>query len=123
MTNLPAPPAHIAPFVKVLGAEGAIGFLLTFGGAEIYWAANPKGKSRLVEAVGLEKARALAEAAEFLPRRVPTGKPWIARVWRVQGVAVAEIARRLHTSDVTVRRYLKGNPAPPYHDPRQQALF
>ena len=119
MNPVPKPPAHIEPYVRVLGPEGAIEFLLEFGGAELYLAAAPKGRSRLAQAVGREKAAELAKASEQLPRRVPLAKPWIASVWRTKGLAVAEIARRLHVSDVTVRGWLKKPVEGPGRDDRQ----
>ncbi|RUS64893.1 helix-turn-helix domain-containing protein [Pseudorhodobacter sp. E13] len=109
MTNSPRPPAHLEPYVRVLGVDLAIEFLLAFGGAELYLSANPTARSRLVQLVGMDRARALAEALDCLPRRIPTGKPWIASVWRTQGTSVSEIARKLHVTDVTVRRFLKQN--------------
>lgn len=112
----PRPPAQVEPFVRVLGTDDAIRFLMTFGGAEMYLPRSPKGRSRLAQAFGRDKAEALAAAAEHLPRRIPLAKPWIARVWSSRGLPVAEIARRMHTSDVTVRRYLRaaedGEPSP-----------
>jgi hypothetical protein len=117
------PPANIEPYVRVLGIDGAIEFLLTFGGAELYLAKDPKGRSKLAGLVGIDKAAALAQAAEYLPRRVPVAKPWIALVWKSKGLPVAEIARRLHTTDVSVRRWLKAGPPTAYVDPRQMPLF
>lgn len=105
--NLPRPPAHIQPYVAVLGIEDTIRFLLAFGGAELYLTTTPKGRSRLAQMFGLDKAAAIARAAEQMPRRVPTAKPWIAQVWSAQGLCVAEIARTLHVSDVSVRGWLK----------------
>lgn len=104
---LPRPPAHIQPYVDVLGVADTIRFLLAFGGAELYLTTTPKGRSRLAQMFGLEKAAAVARAAEHLPRRVPTAKPWIAQVWSAQDQSVADIARTLHVSDVTVRGWLK----------------
>lgn len=80
---------------------------MTFGGADLYLTPTPKGRSRLAGLVGHAKAAELAEAAAHLPRRIPTAKPWVAAVYRAQGLPVAEIARKLHVSDVTVRAYLK----------------
>ena len=105
--NYPRQPAHIQPYVAVLGIEDTIRFLLTFGGAELYLTTTPKGRSRLAQMFGVEKAAAVAQAAEHMPRRVPTAKPWIAQVWSAQGQSVAEVARTLHVSDVTVRGWLK----------------
>ena len=103
----PRPPAHIQPYVDVLGVADAIRFLLAFGGAELYLTTTPKGRSRLAQMFGIEKAAAVAEAAEHMPRRVPTAKPWIAQVWHSEGKSVADICRTLHVSDVTVRGWLK----------------
>ncbi|NTT88511.1 response regulator transcription factor [Tabrizicola fusiformis] len=125
--SLPKTPAHVEPFVRVLGVEGAIGFLLMFGGAELHLTTSPKGRSRLEAEFGLVIAVQIAEAAAHLPRRMPLAKEWIAAVWTSQGLSDAEIARRLHVTDVTVRAWRKKAPwrglrkakAP---DPRQLPL-
>lgn len=106
----PRPPAHVAPFVRALGAEAAAEFLLAFGGAEIALAVAPGAASRLVQALGAAAAARLA--AELGPGklRVPLAKPWLAHVLRARGLPAAEIARRLRWSDVAVRRALKGPP-------------
>ena len=103
----PTPPAQVEPIVRILGVQGAVDFLLTFGGAELYLTQNPKNRSRVVATVGREKAVELATAMEFLPSRIPTAKPWLAAVHQSWGLPVAEIARKLHVTDVTVRSYLK----------------
>jgi len=100
------PPAHVAPYVQILGEEGAVLFLATFGGAELYFARPTRVRRHIEELVGAEKTASLAAAAPRLPRRVPTAKPWLARVLEHRGLSVAEIARRLHVTDVTVRGYL-----------------
>lgn len=107
------PPAHLAAYVDILGADLAVDFLLAFGGAELYLARNPSARGRLAQVVGPEKAGALAAAADGLrlPKRVPTGKDWIARVLNEKGLPVAEIARRLHTTDVTIRAYIYTKPS------------
>ncbi len=127
----PRPPAHIAAYVEVLGVDLTIRFLLAFGGAEVYLAANPSAQSAVVQLVGLDNALALATAADARgagwQRRVPTGKPWIARVWHSQGLSKAEISRRLHTSDVTVRKWLHSDDAADQgsarSDPRQASFL
>ena len=117
-------PAHLQPYVDALGEADAIRFLLAFGGAELYVPRDPKGQSRVARELGIEVARRLSDVADRLPRRVPTAKPWIARhLHATEGLSVAEIARRLHTSDVTVRKYLNTTPATPATDPRQARLF
>ncbi len=109
--TIPRPPAHVQPYVDALGAELAVRFLLHFGGAELYIARDPKGGSELAEVLGMPAARALSALAErtVLPRRVPTAKPWIARYLKTTaGLSHAEIARKLHASDVSVRRWVAG---------------
>jgi hypothetical protein len=98
-------PANIEPFVKVLGVDLAMVFLMEFGGAELYIAKRPQERGRLAQLVGHEKAAELALAAEFLPRRIPLAKAWMARTLLTQGHSVADIARRLRVSDVTVRKF------------------
>lgn len=116
------PPAHIEVYVDVLGADLAVEFFLSFGGAELYLAAAPK-RSRLVEVVGTEKARALAGFAHRLPARVPVPKQWLARHLKTKGLSNADIARKLHVTDVTVRSYLQGTGLRADHDPRQLPLI
>lgn len=123
MTDLPKPPAHVAPYVDVLGTEGAIDFFLTFGGSELYLSATPKGRSQLVEKLGRRKAEELAKSIGHLKVRIPTTKPWIARTWRAKGLPVAEIARKLHMTDVSVRRWLRTDADDNRRDPRQSTLF
>lgn len=124
MTECPEPPAHLEPFVRVLGVEGAVRFFMTFGGAEMVYARAAQS-SRLAQEMGVDAARALGEedARRGLPRRVPLGKPWCAQVMKARGLSVAEIARRMHASDFAVRRWLKNSPGPRAADPRQPSLF
>lgn len=120
MTRWPEPPAQVAPYVDVLGHETALDFLLEFGGAELYLARQPQRRSRLARLVGAERARALAAISDRLPPRVPLAKAWCARMLRAKGLPVAEIARRLHASDVSVRGWLR---AAADDEPRQMRLF
>ncbi|RJG46458.1 helix-turn-helix domain-containing protein [Mesorhizobium sp. DCY119] len=106
MTEIPVP-ANVEPYVRVLGIDLTIAFLTEFGGAELYLARMPQGRSRVARLVGRDKAAALAEAAERLPRRVPLAKRWIAEVYWSKGLSTAEIARRLRSTDVSVRGWLK----------------
>lgn len=118
----PKPPANVAPYVDILGMDDAVEFLLAFGGAELYHAEDPKGGSRVAKVVGLAKARKLAAASPALKTRVPIPKPWIARVLFSKDLPVAEIARRLHVTDVTVRKYVDAKAPKPPED-RQPSLF
>ncbi len=118
MTELPRPPAAIDAYVQVLGPWLAFEFLMRFGGAELYLSPTPKGRSEVEKMIGPAKVAELADLG--LPRRVPTAKPWLARMLKTQGLSHAEIARRLHTTDVTVRGWLSPGPA---SDPRQPSLL
>lgn len=123
-----APPAQAEPFVRILGRDLAITFLMTFGGAEVHLARDPKGKGMVEALVGHAAAAELAKQNR-LPRRVPLCKPWLARVARAHGLPpentplpVAEIARRMHVDERSVRRWLKGEIAPSPEDRAQLTL-
>lgn len=105
MTKTPRPPAHVAPFVEVLGADLAVEFLLGFGGARLNLPKNPSGGSKAEAMIGKENMIALYERAGELGPRIPTAKPWIAAVMKSQGLSTSEIARRLHVTDATVRNW------------------
>ena len=46
MSNLPRPPAHLEPYVRILGVEGAMLFFLTYGGGELYIPRNARPGAR-----------------------------------------------------------------------------
>ena len=124
MNNLPRPPAHVEPYVRILGTEGAVAFFLAFGGGELYLPVTPAAvaRSAVAKILGVDAALALGQA--HLPRRVPTAKPWLARVKSAQGLTVTEIARILHASDVSVRAWLRDDaPRQPPVDDRQLPLI
>lgn len=114
--SYPKAPAHVEPFVRVLGSALAVRFLLTFGGAELYIARDPTAHSRIVRLVGVDLARALSDEADKLSPRVPLAKPWLATCLQHEGLSVSEIARTLHSSDTTVRGWLKRDV---YRTPRE----
>jgi len=125
MTDRAAPfpraPAHLEAYVRILGTEGAIAFLLAYGGGELYIPRRAVAGSPLSDLLGLQAAQDLAAAADRLPKRVPTGKPWLAQCLNAKGLSATEIARKLHASDVSVRKWLK--PADGRTDPRQFPLI
>lgn len=107
MLFAPPPPAHVAVYSDVLGYDLTVEFILHFGGAELYIPAQSKGRGELAKFLGVEMADLLASHTHRLPARVPTAKPWLAEVFRHRGMSVAQIARKLHVSDVAVRRWFK----------------
>lgn len=123
--DYPRAPAHVAPYVSILGPTGAKEFLLAFGGSEIYLAANPMTRSMVVDMIGSTAARELSEALGAGGKvRVPTAKPWIAACMSAEGLKNAEIARRLHMSDTVIRNWLKRSVRGGADlDPRQLRLF
>lgn len=116
----PKPPAQVEPYIEALGFEDALRFLETFGGTEIYIAADPKSRSSVAALVGYPKAKALAAISDRLQRRVPIAKQWRARAYHSLGLKKVEIARKLGVTDVTVRSYLADLPK---RDPDQLSLF
>lgn len=106
---IPRPTAQVAPYVTALGPELAVQFLLAYGGAELYIRKKPSEETEYAEVIGVEGAKALAKAAEdaWIPRRVPLAKGWLIAMLDWQGCSVAEIARQLRISDVSVRKTLK----------------
>lgn len=119
MTDLPPPPPSIYDYHRVLGPDLTCQFLMRFGGAELFLSPTPQGKSEVEKLIGAEKVRELAELG--WPRRVPLAKRWLAQYLRATSdLSQAEIARRLKTSTVSVRSYLKPVGSA---DPRQMPLF
>lgn len=114
----PTPPAHVEPYVRVLGPDLAFDFLMRFGGGELYLSVSPKGRSEVEALIGPDMVAQLAAAD--LPRRVPTAKPWLAAVLKTRGLSHTKIAATLHTTDVTVRGWLSPRPSA---DPRQASLL
>ncbi|WP_226779540.1 helix-turn-helix domain-containing protein [Oceaniglobus trochenteri] len=97
-------------------------FLLKFGGAELYLQTESADRADVVAVIGPAATARLAAAARALPRRVPTAKNYLARRLCASGLTKRQIARKLHVSDVTVRRYLDPD-APRRQPPRQPDLF
>ncbi len=105
------PPAHVAPYVEVLGVDDAVRFFLACGGTVI---SLPKGRSsdrsRAALVVGARKVEKLAARLGLDYVKVPIPKPWLAEAMLAQGETIAEIARTLKCDAATIRRWL--GPAP-----------
>ena len=102
----PRPTAQVAPFVQAFGLDGAIRFLLAFGGAQLDVLRNPRDSNQLVQMFGREAVAELA-GLPTLPRRIPLAKPWLAAHFHAHGLSIAQIARKLRISDTSVRTYLR----------------
>ena len=96
-------PAHVQPFVDVLGADLTERLVMELGGAPVYLSERPQGRSKAVDVLGVEKTIALARALGPGMVKIPNAKRWLAARLSSRSVAVYEIARRLHMSERAVR--------------------
>ena len=103
----PKPTAQVEPYGEAFGFDLAITFLLQFGGAELYVAKDPRGRSQFEALVGADRAKAVAALDHRLQRRVPLAKPWLAACFAAHGKGTAEIARTLRVSNTSVGKWLK----------------
>jgi hypothetical protein len=110
MTALPRPPAHVAPYVDLLGPERAVALLLSFGGSRLYLARDPGGRSEAEALLGRDGMEALCSLRPGEVIRVPTCRRWLSHVLKARGLSVNEIARRLHVTDVAIWKYLRDAP-------------
>ncbi len=105
-------PAEIAIYVEELGHVAAIELFLTMGGAYCYFATEPQAGSEISRVIGTEGVgriarRLKAGGRQFANRvRVPLAKAWVARYLFAEGWTIADIARRVRVSDVTVKSYI-----------------
>ena len=104
-------PAHVQRYADILGVDDAVKFLLTFGGTDLYVPHTPQTRSQLVQTIGRHKAEMLGRAFGGAHIRVPVAKPFIARALKAKNMTTAAIARELHVTDVTVRKYLSDRPS------------
>lgn len=105
----PKPPANLEPYVRVLGPQLTIAFLIRFGGAELYAARNSPGRSKAVQLIGPENMHRLRDVIGT--NRIPLGNRWLAAALFAEGHSTAEIARRLRATDYTVRGWLRTSQA------------
>ncbi|HQS09489.1 MAG TPA: hypothetical protein PLK13_11765 [Xanthobacteraceae bacterium] len=105
-------PENIAPYVRAIGIDKTVELLLEFGGASLYFGKNPTMRSRVVALIGAEAVKAMEAGLGSFGERVPLANRWIANYLAAQSVPTQEIARRLRTTNVTVRNYLRGRSAP-----------
>jgi hypothetical protein len=124
VTDYPRHPAHLDPFVEVLGPALAVRFLIEFGGSPIYFPSDPKGKSAAEALIGAAKLRELGQRMPSNRVEIPMPKNWLIQALHAEGLAVGQICRALKTSSTNVKRTLRnvGQTRPPL-DPDQLSLF
>jgi hypothetical protein len=122
MTDAPKPTAQVAPFVETFGHDLAVDFLLEFGGAPLQLSRKPGTKSQLVQLVGRDAAKALTDLLGAGRIDVPSAKPWLSHALKSNDLSTYEIARTLHTSAVTVRKWLRVPQAEWAGNPKVQPL-
>ena len=99
---------RLVPDVECLGPEMAARFLLAYGGAELFLAADPKGRGSAEALVGAEAVARMADHYQIGPRvRVSLARQWLAQMLHWHGHSTAEVARTIRASDVSVRASIK----------------
>lgn len=96
----------MASFIDALGVEGAVRFILEYGGADPSTSPRLRDANPLMRMFGRETVEAIARHP-VRPRRIPLMKSWLAVYFRAKGQSVPEIARILRVSDITVRNRLR----------------
>lgn len=107
MSDYPRHPAHLDPYIEVLGPELAVRFLIEFGGTPAYFPDDPKGKSAAEALIGPERLRALGARMPSNWAEIPMPRPWLIRALDAEGKSVAAICRLLHTSSTNVKKQLR----------------
>ena len=107
-TVYPPHPAHLDPYIEVLGARMTVQFLLEFGGTpSLYFPNDPRGKSAIEAMIGPEALRALGQRLPSQRANVPVARTWMIHALTAEGRRRAEVCRLLRCSAETVRRSLK----------------
>lgn len=115
--TLPRSPAELAWLTDCVGADAALRLIERHGGTRIYVPREVNQGTPLAIEIGLDPARALSVAFGGEIVRIPLAKYWRAWIYRAQGLAYSEIARRLGCTDNTARLMLQARPSD-----RQMAL-
>ncbi|WP_420324615.1 hypothetical protein [Mameliella sp.] len=120
----PRHPAHLDPYIEVLGPRMAVSFLVMFGGSPLYFPDDPRGRSAAEQLIGADKLRALGARMRSNLTEIPMPKNWLIRALHAEGLTVGQICRALKTSSTNVKRTLReaGASKPP-SDPDQLSLF
>ncbi|HSI41783.1 MAG TPA: hypothetical protein VLA00_14665 [Xanthobacteraceae bacterium] len=100
-------PPEIAPYIRALGPDRTGDLITALGGSMLYFARKASSRSTAAAIVGADGVQALSREFGTGMFRVPIARAWLVCHLFGRGVSVQEIARRLHMTDVTVRKYLK----------------
>lgn len=98
-------PSRVEPYVRALGEEEAVKFLMRFGGEAVSIPASPQRKSKLTKAIGSTKVEAMLVVFGAGQMKVPQAKRWLAHRLDAAGVSRLDIGRQLRVTADCVRRY------------------
>ncbi len=98
-------PGVLAEIEAVAGRDAALEIALKAGGKDIYVSARGAQSQAIVEAVGARAWAAIVARLGGETVHVPLARRALVRHLSAQGVGTAEIARRLHITQRTARRY------------------
>lgn len=99
-------PAHLAPYVDLLGADKAIELFLAMGGSELYLPRRSGDNTIIARTIGAANVQRLAAAIGYGYIKVPLARQWIAQTLRDKGKSDNEIAHLVRADVSTVRRWL-----------------
>jgi hypothetical protein len=99
-------PAHLDPYVDVLGVDGALALFLELGGSQVYLPRRSGKRTLLAKTIGADQVERLAAVLGYGYIKVPVARQWCAEALRAQGRSDNEIARIVRADVATVRRWL-----------------
>lgn len=103
----PRHPAHLDPYVEVLGPALAVSFLVMFGGSQLYFPNDPGGRSAAEALIGADRLRDLGQRMREPRVEVPIPRSWLIRALHAEGLSVPQICRALKTSGTNVKRIIR----------------
>ena len=98
-------PAELAPIVEVIGEAATLKLIEARGGTRLFLRRGEQ-QEQLVAEIGARAAKQLGAHFTGEQLKVPTAKPWRARVYRARGWSYARIALALGTTETSVWRML-----------------
>ena len=104
--NTPRPPAELSGLVDVVGADGALALIETYGGTRFY-VPKQKPNADMVRLLGEVAATMLVQQIGGNTIKVPLAKRWRCLVYRSRGRTYRSIALGLNITEDVVHRWLK----------------